>query len=159
MWPFRKNNNNGYNLSLINNNGIYGPYTKSTKNHEVSIPYRHHLNAGPFANTLWFDIWLFRIRREEGEESADKQQNSIYNDSWRNYGKLLRHSQIVLGDVHVPFIYTACQIHPFHSFVIKKKNEAEDVVEEARLLIMYSYIHDACRPPISFNFNMMSSRL
>lgn len=30
------------------------PNTKPTKNHEVSIPYRHHLNAGPFANILWF---------------------------------------------------------------------------------------------------------
>ncbi len=61
---------------------------------------------------------LFRIRREEGEEAAEKQQNSIYNDSWWNYGKLLRHSQIVLGDIHVPSMYEC--LYPFHPFIMKK---------------------------------------
>ena len=83
---------------------------------------------------------LFRIRREEGEEAAEKQQNSIYNDSWWNYGKLLRHShQIILGDVLVPSMYTnVCQIHPFHPFIMKKTwIEVEDEVEVARLLTIF----------------------
>ena len=93
--------------------------------------------------------------------AAEKQQNSIYNDSWWNYGKLLRHSQIVLGDIHVPSMYECLPDLPIPSIHHEKTwIEVEDEVEEARLLTMYTRIHDdASRPPIPFNFNMMSSRL
>ena len=77
---------------------------------------------------------LFRIRREEGEEAAEKQQNSIYNDSWWNYGKLLRHSQIVLGDIHVPSMYECLPDLPIPS-IHHEKTWIE--VEEARLLLVY----------------------
>ena len=102
---------------------------------------------------IYCGLLFFRIRREEGEEAAEKQQNSICNDSWWNYGKLLRHSQIVLGDIHVPSMYECLPDLPIPS-IHHEKTWIE--VEEARLLLVHD---DAYRPPIPFNFNMMSSRL